>query len=88
MPVTVARRDEASEADVLTEFSSAGFSAEAKDYSPGTTERHKHDYDVCLHILEGEFRLNLGEDGLVRNCRPGAGSMFPQAHSISRSMGH
>ncbi|MBA3576104.1 MAG: cupin domain-containing protein [Sphingomonas sp.] len=71
MTVTVTRRDEASEADALTELSNAGFSAEAKDYPPGTTKPHQHDYDICLHIIEGEFRLNLVDDGDVRRCRPG-----------------
>ncbi len=90
MPVTVTRRDEASKADALTKLSSAGFSAEAKDYSPGTTEPHKHDHDVCLHILEGEFQLNLGDDGLVRSCRPGdrvyvpAGTLHFEEHGPLR----
>ncbi len=71
MTVTVTRRDEVSEAEALTELGNAGFSAEAKDYPPGMTKPHQHDYDICLHIVEGEFRLNLVHDGVVRSCRPG-----------------
>lgn len=71
MPVTLTRRQQASEADALAELRSAGFAAEAKEYAAGTSARHAHDYDVCVHVVDGEFRVKLEEDGIVHNCRPG-----------------
>ncbi len=63
--------DPTSEAQALAEVSSDGFAAEVRDYPPGKTEPHRHDYDICLHILAGEFKLGLPEDGTVRSFGPG-----------------
>ncbi len=90
MPVTVTRRGEASEADALAEIGSDGFATEAKDYSPGKTDPHHHDYDVCLHIFRGELRLNLLDEGLARSCQPGdrvfvpAGTLHSEEHGLLR----
>ncbi len=88
MPVTVTRRGEASDADVFAEFSSDGFAAEAKNYSPGRTEPHHHDCDVCLHIFEGELRLNLPDEGRARSCQPGDRVFVPAGTIHSEEHGH
>ncbi len=48
-----------------------GFSAEVKEYAPGTTEPHAHDYQVRLFILDGEFRLLDADKDVLHTCRPG-----------------
>ena len=58
MSVIVSHNPGASEEQVVEEMARDGFEAAAKDYSSGRTEPHHHDYDVCLYILDGEFRLN------------------------------
>ena len=71
MSVEVTRGHRASEAQATVAMSDMGFTAAAKDYAPGTTEPHRHDYDICLHILEGEFRLGLTEANVVHSYGPG-----------------
>lgn len=61
-----------SEQEALAELRSEGFSAEVKDYAPGRTEPHAHDYEVRLFILDGEFRLTDADSGTVHACPPGA----------------
>ncbi len=61
----------ASEKDALAELGQEGFVASAVDYAPGKTQPHSHDYDICLHILEGEFRLTDVERQIVHRCGPG-----------------
>ena len=58
MSVIVSHNPGASEEQVIEEMAHNGFEAAAKDYSSGSTEPHHHNYDVCLYILDGEFRLN------------------------------
>ena len=77
MLVTVTSNNGASETDTVVEMSEKGFVAEAKDYVPGTTAPHRHDYDICLHILEGEFRLGLVDDDVVLSCGPGDRLVVP-----------
>ncbi len=71
MSVEVTRGHGASEAQAAVEMSDKGFTAAAKDYAPGKTEPHRHDYDICLHIVEGEFRLGLVDENVVHSCGPG-----------------
>ena len=71
MSIEVTHRNGASEAQAVADMSGQGFTAAAKDYPAGRTEPHRHDYDICLHILEGEFRLGLLEEGVVRGFGPG-----------------
>ena len=61
----------ATEAQAVAELREDGFSAEVKDYAPGTTQPHAHDYEVRLYILEGEFRLSDADKEVVHSCRPG-----------------
>ncbi len=77
MLVEVTRGNGASEAQAAIEISSKGFTAEAKDYAPGKTEPHRHDHDICLHILEGEFRLGLIDENVVHSCGPGDRLLVP-----------
>jgi len=77
MSIEVTQRPGASEAQALAEISGDGFTAAAKDYSPGKTEPHRHDYDICLHILEGEFRLGLMDEGVVHSFGPGERLFVP-----------
>jgi len=60
-----------SETQALAEITSAGLSAALREYPAGKTEPHCHDYDVCLHILAGEFQLGLADEGVVRSFGPG-----------------
>lgn len=71
MSVEGTRGHGTSEAQAAVEMSDKGFTAAAKDYAPGKTEPHRHDYDICLHILEGEFRLGLPADNVVHSYGPG-----------------
>jgi quercetin dioxygenase-like cupin family protein len=60
-----------SEAQAVAEISHEGFEAATRNYPAGTTEPHRHDYDICLHILEGEFRLGVVDEGVVHGFGPG-----------------
>lgn len=71
MTVVVEPAYGADEAQALRELEQQGFSGAAKDYAPGRTEPHQHEYDILLYILEGEFRLGEVEAGQVHSCRPG-----------------
>jgi len=90
MSIEVTHRDGASEAQALAELDRDGFTAAAKDYEPGRTEPHRHDYDICLHILDGEFRLGLVDEGVVRSFGPGdrlfvpAGTRHFEDHGVLR----
>ena len=77
MLVRVTSGNGASEEQTVFEMSEKGFVAEAKDYAPGTTAPHRHDDDICLHILEGEFRLGLVDDDVVLSCGPGNRLVVP-----------
>ena len=71
MSIKVERREGVSEAQALAKITDDGFVAAAKDYAAGKTEPHRHEYDICLHILDGEFRLGLPEEGAVHSFGPG-----------------
>ena len=77
MSIQLMQGNQASEAQAISEISAQGFAAAAKDYGPGRTEPHRHTYDICLHILEGEFRLGLPDDGVVRGFGPGERLLVP-----------
>ncbi len=81
MSVETSRGNAASEAQAAVEMSNKGFTAAAKDYAPGRTEPHRHDYDIRLHILEGEFRLGLTEENVVHSYGPGD-SLFGPAGTL------
>ena len=67
-----------------------GYEAAAKDYHAGTTEPHQHDYDVCLYVVEGEFRLQEVERSIVHLFGPGdkvfvdRGTVHAEEHSPLR----
>jgi mannose-6-phosphate isomerase-like protein (cupin superfamily) len=71
MPVIVSHNPGAREEQVIEEMARDGFEAAAKDYSSGRTDPHHHDYDVCLYILDGEFRLNEVDRQTVHRFGPG-----------------
>ena len=71
MSVSVSHDPGAPEEQVIEEMAREGFEAAAKDYSSGRTEPHHHDYDVCLYILDGEFRLNEVARETVHRFGPG-----------------
>ena len=77
MAVTVDHGYGASEYQALAELSRDGFEAKVADYLPGRTEAHEHDYDICLHVLGGEFRVIEAESGAVHACGPGAKLQVP-----------
>ncbi len=90
MSIKVTQRNGASEAEAVADISGEGFEASAKDYPAGRTEPHRHDYDICLHIVRGELRLDLPEEGRARSCRPGdrvfvpAGTLHSEEHGDLR----
>ncbi len=59
------------EETVVEEMMRDGFEAAAKDYMPGRTEPHHHDYDVCLFVVEGEFKVTDVETATTHILRPG-----------------
>lgn len=61
----------AGEQQALAELEQQGFTGAVKDYPPGTTEPHRHDYDILLYILDGEFRLGDVKAATVHSCMPG-----------------
>lgn len=71
MPITSNHEPAAAQEQVLQQMQQAGFEAAAKDYAAGRTEPHAHDYDVCLYILEGEFRLTEMDRAMVHRFGPG-----------------
>lgn len=72
------------------QMSAEGFAAAAKDYAPGRTEPHAHDYDVCLYILEGTFKLFDADRGVVHAFTPGdkvlvpSGTRHSEDHDVLR----
>ncbi len=48
-----------------------GFDATTKDYAPGKTDPHQHDYDISLYVLEGEIRVTELDADAVHVCKPG-----------------
>ena len=71
MSVAKSYQPDAGENQVIEEMARDGFEAAATDYASGATEPHHHDYDVCLYILEGEFRLREVERSIVHSFGPG-----------------
>lgn len=81
MSIEVTPGTHASEAQAVAELGGRGFTAAAKDYAAGKSEPHRHDYDICLHILEGEFRLGVVDEAVVHSF--GAGdSIFVPARTL------
>ena len=77
----------ASEQEAHRELEREGFSAETRDYAAGSNEPHQHDYDVCLYVLEGEFRVTDAERGIVHACRPGDRLRVPSGTPHSEEHG-
>ncbi len=71
MAVSLISNQNASEETAAEEMVRDGFEAAAKDYTPGRTEPHHHDYDICLYIVEGEFRVADVETGAIHIFGPG-----------------
>jgi quercetin dioxygenase-like cupin family protein len=71
MPVTVVHKPGLADDQVVSEMAAQGFEAAAKAYDPGTTEPHAHDCDVCLYVVEGEFRLTEVDRSIVHRFGPG-----------------
>jgi hypothetical protein len=90
MSVVTSRKPGIPEERMIEEMALEGFEAAAKDYGPGETEPHAHDYDVCLYILEGEFRLREVERSIVHRFGPGnkvvvdRGTVHAEAHGALR----
>ena len=71
MPIVTTHQPGIPEDRMIEEMARDGFDAAVKDYAPGTTEPHHHDYDVCLYILQGEFRVQDVENARVHRFNPG-----------------
>lgn len=90
MSVSIIRNHDAGEERAAGEMMREGFETATKDYAPGTTEPHRHDYDVCLFVLEGEFRLVESETGTVHILQPGdkaaveRGTLHSEEHGALR----
>ena len=57
--------------EVLAQLTRDGFDAAEKAYEPGATEPHRHDYDVCLYVIEGEIRVFEPGLSAPHACGPG-----------------
>ena len=85
-----APHDPDSEALAIAEISAQGFQVATRDYEAGQTEPHAHDYDVCLHILSGQFRLGIVDEatmhsfGTGERCLVPAGTVHFEAHGPLR----
>jgi quercetin dioxygenase-like cupin family protein len=88
MSIEILQGNQASEAQAIAEIGHAGFAAAAKLYEPGRTEPHRHDYDICIHVFEGEFRLGLVEEGSVRSFEPGERLLVPAGTLHYEEHGH
>jgi len=71
MAITAMNKPGAPEDQMVEEMVRDGFIAAAKDYSSGATDPHQHDYDVCLYILDGEFRVTETVKSMVHRFGPG-----------------
>ncbi len=71
MPIKTTNLPGVSEDQMIAEMARDGFEATVKNYSEGATEPHSHDYDVCLYILNGEFRIAETEASMVHRFGPG-----------------
>lgn len=86
MTIVFNRENGASEEQAIAELEREGFTAAVVALEPTTTETHQHDYDVCLHILEGELSFTDAEEAITYACRPGdklfvsAGSPHHDSH--------
>ena len=87
MTMVVDHQYGASEEQALEELSRDGFTGSAKEYAPGRTEPHHHDYDVCLYVMEGEFRVTEADTGLVHSLKPGAKLFVPSGTRHSEDHG-
>jgi quercetin dioxygenase-like cupin family protein len=77
MPIEKIGCTTASEAEALAQMAEAGFAAESKGYPAGRAEPHRHDHDICLHILAGEFRLGIPDEGVIHSFWPGDRVLVP-----------
>jgi hypothetical protein len=90
MSVVTSHQPGLTEAQAVEQMSREGFEAAAKDYACGKTEPHQHDYDVCLYIVDGEFRLREVERSIVHLFGPGdkvfvdRGTMHSEEHGPLR----
>ncbi len=75
------------EGQMIAEMAREGFEAAAKAYTPGKTEPHQHDYDVCLYILEGEFSLSEADRALVHRFGPGDKVFVPRGTAHAEEHG-
>jgi len=80
----------AGEADALSEAHRQGFTAATKLYEPGTNAPHRHDYDVLLYVLEGQFNVTEVDADRVHACDAGdrlfvpAGTLHFEEHGPVR----
>jgi quercetin dioxygenase-like cupin family protein len=87
MPVVTTHQPGLAEDQMIAQMAGVGFEAAAKDYSPGKTEPHHHDYDVCLYILEGEFRVAEVSSGQVHRFGPGDEVFVPRGTAHAEEHG-
>ena len=71
MAVRAIEKHVSGEQAAVEEMIRDGFAAETKAYQGGRSDPHHHEYDVCLYVLEGEFRVTDVDAGTVHVVRPG-----------------
>jgi quercetin dioxygenase-like cupin family protein len=91
MMPTAGEPDEShSEAVATAEISNQGYQVATKDYGPGKSDPHAHEYDICLHILSGELRLGIVDEAVVysfgrgERCLVPAGTVHFEEHGALR----
>lgn len=87
MPVTIISTHDATETDAIEEMTHEGFEAAAKDYQPGKTEPHSHEYDVCLYIVQGEIGVMDLETGIGQVFGPGDKALVDRGTTHSEEHG-
>jgi mannose-6-phosphate isomerase-like protein (cupin superfamily) len=87
MSIVTTHQPGSPEDQMIAEMIRDGFDAAAKAYAPGQTEPHPHDYDVCLYILEGEFRVAEPNRGVVHRFGPGDKVFVPRGTAHAEEHG-
>jgi mannose-6-phosphate isomerase-like protein (cupin superfamily) len=87
MPVVTTHEPGLAEDQMIAQMAGDGFEAAAKDYFPGKTEPHHHEYDVCLYILEGEFSVAEVSSGQVHRFVPGDKVFVPRGTAHAEEHG-
>ena len=86
MSIIVTANPGLSSETAIDEMRAQGFDAASRDFDPGKTEPHSHDYDVSLYILEGRFLLPDVKMGDCPQLQGRGQGLSPRAPFTPKSM--